>query len=1342
MKRGTLVVMIIFVILTSGSLAIYGQYSRDGKIEQQDSVIAGATGFDPLDTTLPSEQNELVGTLDPVVIEQTGNKTTATIHAETDSKTNVKTNLSIDTANNWVGTKASVNLWNLKRLYVENGSLSDGINGVTANPTGSVTSGYPYGWDAFSYTPDPGVDMFAGYSLDTQDVYVQANGKRVGQNYFYADGSYVYWAQTINNTPYLENFILNLDYIYTRGPEGNPNLTLFVSIDEAVIWNATTETISVDVPYNTGDILVNLTGIGSQFDFKIGLNFNGNVTYQFQWIEFYLDNIQFNGETDPYFDDANISLNIGIDSATITGLDSGFVFITNPSFWKTQNVLIELTSPLSYSFDYYATMASSRFINSTRAIESIPHEGVHFTSQVNGNPLLEFYTFIGAIPDIDDFTLIIRTPNDWENASVFNPYGTTVTSSCEITSGSIIIPNSILYTLGWWEVHMEVPNYVRNLQTLKFEESSLTWVSDTVFRSTNITMPTIEIGGAMPLPSALQDVNITWLMPDATEWFSETISGGINGEINGSQLEFGPTNTTAGLWQVVVSWTNGTELAFGSTIFEVHHGATLSSSQSVIETQSGVSVSNFVYYRDSENDQLLTSPDASITANWSMTTINFVPDPIQNRWIGTFDTSMVGPGTHLVVVNASRPFFDDASCTFFVTISFTDNELSIDNPTAEIGIGDTFIATFSYSDHIGIGIPGANVSIDITGTIGGITYEEPVDLGDGDYSIEFTAVHSDRYVITISASKPFYDESQDAMFILVGEKTTSISLENGTSSVISYGEDYRLVVRYTNGTGFGLDGASVSVLSTTPETGINYTTFADEGSGYYSILLTPDNTGTFTLLINASILDHKTQLISFTLTATTIATQLRVADGSRSASIGVSVPFEIMVFYERYSGVKANISEATISITFTSLNALSPEIIHLTDGYLIQFPTNQMGRYEFTIVANKTGYQNGAVDFTLYIRERAMRIEMQTPVWEQTRDLNITLRLLEVDTESPVSEAVVSYRLYRFGGVEMEGYVNETLSGVYSIAIRPNWYDGTGYVLRIFAEIDNYALDKEYEFEVIQRTPPDVLLTIFLQIYLPPIIAIVAISIVSMSGRIIYKRKKRAEFALDLINQRRFDDADNIIGVIVMHKRSGIPIYSKIVKGGFEEGIVAAFIAAVTHFREEFEILEEESMKVIPISDIIRAVQTSNLICAFVTVRSASIEHNRKMEMYGMQVGTYLDDFYTESTPMSSTDDRIDEILDYVFDEIMDGYLLKFHKLATSTKIPKRYESIEKVMLDLESAHCSKPIYLAKAVTKYGVTEARGCTLISEAIQKGFLTPCEKHEIPEIEIDLAAFLDK
>jgi hypothetical protein len=126
------------------------------------------------------------------------------------------------------------------------------------------------------------------------------------------------------------------------------------------------------------------------------------------------------------------------------------------------------------------------------------------------------------------------------------------------------------------------------------------------------------------------------------------------------------------------------------------------------------------------------------------------------------------------------------------------------------------------------------------------------------------------------------------------------------------------------------------------------------------------------------------------------------------------------------------------------------------------------------------------------------------------------------------------------------------------------------------------------------------------------------------------------------------------------------------------------------------------------------------------------MEHNRKMESYGEQVSTYLDDFYTESRPSGALDSRIAEILDYVYDETMDGSLIKFYKIATDEQFPRRYRILEQLLDEIETRHCARPVHLAQGVATFGVSEAHGCTLVLEAIDKGFIKKCDEHE-PTVE---------
>jgi len=125
-----------------------------------------------------------------------------------------------------------------------------------------------------------------------------------------------------------------------------------------------------------------------------------------------------------------------------------------------------------------------------------------------------------------------------------------------------------------------------------------------------------------------------------------------------------------------------------------------------------------------------------------------------------------------------------------------------------------------------------------------------------------------------------------------------------------------------------------------------------------------------------------------------------------------------------------------------------------------------------------------------------------------------------------------------------------------------------------------------------------------------------------------------------------------------------------------------------------------------------------------------------------MQAGMYLDDIYSEMTPSVVLDPKVSEMLDFMFDTTMDGQLVKFHKIDESAKVSKRYRIIDLTLSNLESAHCARPIYLVKAMTKFGLSEERGCSLVYDAIQNGLLIQCDEHEKPTKDIDLSLFFKK
>ncbi len=1617
-----------------------------------------------------ADDTPIEGILDSVVVEQAGYSASGNLSARTDTYENLAYDLPLDTVHSWIADKADVTVWNLERLYAINGSFSSGYPGTNVFPSTGV-SYHPLGWDADSTDtgtyPDD-VQLAAYDSTGSRYVAVESQGGKVGQNAFgHVVGTRIVWTQSVQNAPYTEDFLLSFDYFYLRGPIDGPgldaitgNCSVALFANGTNVWNMSLLLLTQrGVWQSTGGIPLHITGAPSSFLLEIGLVIDQTLTLDKRddydgdpshladgidnaaYITVYLDDVTLLKAVPPTPDQVQLEFAAGSQSAPLAGSSGIYVAsVLNTSYWTTTPVTVSLSSNTSISFDYKTRLHSHRFTDSNWRTD-ISSFGVAYTIEHGLSSSLTLYSYVGYLGNYEDPAMNITFPIDWENVTVSDPFLTNITGSCHIGNGYLSVPTSIIDRLGWWEIKLESPNYA---SSIKSQISDTTWRDETRFRIGNTTRANVTIGTATQVLGSLTDANVTWFNPSAIIWFSELISGGSSGQIYSSQQTFASGSSPAGEWWIEVYWLNGTEIAYDRARFEVHHAAELIAEPEIITTDTGLIVTGVVRYTDGDTNASLLDPVATIVGNWSTISVPFVPNAIHNWWEGTFDTSLVGAGEFLIVVNASRSFYDDISChitvqsirvtrlnspnapwtadewghiiemTFnyefydsaqtswkpisndtgvFMSMNWTAGSWSVEeditpgiyvvhldtstrnsgtsllnatfskpshqsktilltlivspttsslsilgdissrvdlegndsvkltyrnsggNPipggnvtidgispstglsyasvdevsgepgnyttsftphaagvftirflatelnsepaiavfvlvvndvdtlleisgsaSVEIGLTDVYSTTFRFKMLNGTGVNSAQINITFSGGTADALSWELLEIGSGDWSIEFSPSSSGTYLVTIAASKQYYQGASDAFFLIVRAITTVLTSLNGTADFVGFGKNYTLYVRYTNGTGYGLSGANVTVESVIPATGLLWGNTTTESQGVYSILLEPQESNTFTLLVQASLSDHQTRFVLFTLTATAIATSLNMLNTSTTISLdqtftayllfhdedfvgledanliipnppaGASfsefedlgngfyrvtvTPLEVGIFdivikasksgyqngyasltlgavrtptslhvasglpsgsamftesYERlvlYDRIDTglNVTGATIDLQASPNTGISWSYIEADEGYLITIETTRIGRWTLTITANKTGYASSSVEFILDVDPILIQVVVLSgnSVTEGTL-FDLLVQVTQQGTSIPVTNASVSFRISEAGSGDFLEMHETSTAGVYTAQSSLRSYsDETEYRLEVRIEKDNYL----YQLGIYEQ--PFIKIIDVPRRMQPFIIGgagILAASIILLGGLRISSKKKKAQLDHDLVNKRRFDDADNIIGVIVLHKKSGLPIYSKMMKGGFEEGIVAAFITAVTHFREEFEMFDQEAMEVIPISDIIRAVQTRNLICAFITVKSASIEHNRKMEAYAGQVGTYLDDLVAEM-PSEVADSRIIDMLDYIFQTTMDGFLLRFYKVATSEKFPSRYQLLDEIMHDTEMRHCIKPILLAKALTSNGLTEARGCTLVLEAIEKELIVVCEEHESEGPEIDFAEFFSK
>ncbi len=1312
--------------------------------------LASSNGLDDPDSDpfaglqeVYSQASEHVeGVMNPAEIEQIGYLSSGDQTAHTDKDSDVGYDFMIDDAHNWLGSGAEVEIWNLTKVFAANGTFDSGITGMNDNLALNV-SAYPFGWNTSGYSPNAKTIQRSGYiGEDRKYVVLENEGEQIGTGsnlrFRHGASTIIQFNQSVENTPYTEDFVFEFDYLYLRGPLGLPptsNISLVARADGVIVWSTNLPDLaSRNQWYSSGKIDFSQVGMNESFVFQIALEIPVDVNlyvtdYEFinsVYLTVHVDDVSFNGAAKPGFDEVDLEFAAGAASTPIVGSDgTGEASILNASFWRSPPLSTAITANTTVSFDYRIRLQSHRFSNSTWATD-VAREGTLYTASLGESAIQSFYAYLGFLGDYEELTQTFRFPKDWENYTILDPFLADVTSLCSLSAGQIVIPTDIMDHLGWWKVTSESPNYADSIETLRYDSSSLKWSQHSVFRSTNKTMTSLVIGGASPVSEPLLGVNITWLLPNGTTWFYESLDGGSNGVINSSILEFGSLNATAGLWSVRVHWTNGSEVAYDEATFEVHHRANLVPVKTLIEAESGDTVWGYLRHRDAENGEYLLGPSSLVSANWSGSTVHFVSNPAQKWWEANLDTSVLGPGDSLVIANASRQYYDDVSCSFTVRLVFTDNILTMYEKAAEVGLGEIYIAEFKFEDRYGSAIESANVSVAYSGPADGLTQGNVTNLGFGNYSVELTSRYSGTYTVTASASTDHHQVAADTLLLSVGSLTSHLVMLNGSAAIMEYGNTFRLVVRYTNWTGDGLSGADVGVISYTPGTGLDVTSSQYEGDGNYSLVLTPQMAGTFTVLIRANVTNYDTQLSSFTLHVTEIGTTLDTISLVEALYYGRSYSF---TFGYRLSSNGTGVQNAQPTATGTGSEWIN--FIDLGNGlYNITVTPEGIGSYETYITMRKDGYQTRTTTFAFQTTKVPVQVEMLQPVWLQFVPLELSVSLVEEDTGDPVSNAIVEYELVLGTTIYAEGVLTETAPGVYVTTVTGTWNTETSCTIRITMDQEFYELSQAFERDVNLVPNEAGRFLYFLNENGIYIAAVAGSLVVAIVGQRLYARRRREYMTKALAVKKRYDDVDNLIGIVILHKTSGLPVYSNVLKGGFEEGMISAFITAITHFRSEFDTNGEDlTYEVIPISDIIRAVPTQNLVCAFITVSSSSAQQEDRMIDFARGIGVMLDFKMTER-PTQVRTAELAAVLESLFDERMDGFLLRYYKRGVAGSFPRRLRYVEDAMVVTEAADCARPGYIAKNMTvDHGISEAEACLLVLEAIEHEFIVLCDKHEV-------------
>lgn len=382
------------------------------------------------------------------------------------------------------------------------------------------------------------------------------------------------------------------------------------------------------------------------------------------------------------------------------------------------------------------------------------------------------------------------------------------------------------------------------------------------------------------------------------------------------------------------------------------------------------------------------------------------------------------------------------------------------------------------------------------------------------------------------------------------------------------------------------------------------------------------------------------------------------------------------------------------------------------------------GDYSIRITFTKEGYGTQSHVLSFLVDPVPIEIEsISSLVGLEQTPFDIEMSIVESDTGYPVTGANVTLGVYRPGGaLYVSDVMLETSTGVYSVTIQMPRSDSGTYTVRILVEKDNHEMTQSFSAALVPTFDANIRLIQTLLTYSWPIGIFAVIMVAAVAGQRARTRKNKRKHSTALKIKHQFNDANNILGFLVLHKLSGVPIYSKIFKGGFEEGMLSAFITAIMHFRSEFESSEErDEYKIIPISEVIRVVPTENLICAFITITTPSPEQEAKMRGYSRTIGMMFDETLAEVNAQV-IDAKMSKTFEWMFDDFMDGVLLRRYQVGEK-KFPKRLRFIENAIALEEKEGSFNLVRLIRLLTSSDVSEDDLYIRMLKAIEGEYILP-------------------
>ncbi|MHA2010362.1 MAG: hypothetical protein ACW980_23870, partial [Promethearchaeota archaeon] len=431
----------------------------------------------------------------------------------------------------------------------------------------------------------------AGEIKNATGMYVGLYGEYLDYNRFkYYTGAFSELNQNISvPRGSVIDAYLSFDYNVPFGLDTNDNHIYFEINKQKVFSKGMSDIISAGkgIWHNTGniymDLWTNTSNIfepilnGQKLNISVGIKCGKGATYT-NYEEGYQNIVWFDNVSLILTTIANSSqpdINFKINNNILVENDIwGKSSLTMNDNWNKNPVILTL-STTSPSLQCVLNTTLYGYHNGTTKIDQLNTEGISYRILENGSIYWEFYHNLYMPSQYTDFEFTIIKPVNWEIISAFDP----TLESKNFEGGGIgdnyvkINKTNALFP-GWWKFIAISPNYLSINNTKMFQLGQ--W-EHSEFHSGEYTKIKTQVNYSNEIPSKLDStiVNLTIYDPQGSIWYEEIKIPELNGTFISSKIYFGALNTTGGMYNYTLFWSNGTALGgLKSNFLVIHNSST------------------------------------------------------------------------------------------------------------------------------------------------------------------------------------------------------------------------------------------------------------------------------------------------------------------------------------------------------------------------------------------------------------------------------------------------------------------------------------------------------------------------------------------------------------------------------------------------------------------------------------------------------------------------------------------------------------------------------------------------------------------------------------------------